>query len=177
MSQQNWANRRSCHYVDDHIQGGLVAALLLFEIVLFTIAMLVLRYDLGQIIDEQLYRIHIGSQDGLPVLLKELLTIVPIIIAANVVLVACIDWVWSNYINRIIDPLRELLQRVLTLDLRAGVSRTIEHEVLDRADDWVQKERERHRELQQLVMGLDADTEAADASKRICEIRQVLSSR
>ncbi|HEC16444.1 MAG TPA: hypothetical protein ENI99_07745 [Sedimenticola sp.] len=172
--QRRWEEQRRCHYVDVRIQGGLVAALVLFEAVVLGAAMLVLYYNLDQVIEEQLYRIHITPRDGMPVLVSELFALVPYIIFANVAVVLCIDWAWSRYVNRIIEPLKERLRSAGSLDLRAMPAGNIRHEVLDKADAWVQEESRRYRKLQRLAAGLSAEMDSADALAKIEQMRRLL---
>ena len=175
--QQNKGERRRRYYVDVCIQGGLVAAIVLFEVALFLVVMLMLRYNLNLAIEEQLYRIHVGPQDGLPVLISELFVLMPYIIVVNLAMVICIDWVWSNYVGRIIEPLKERLQSARSLDLRAGPVRAIRHEVLDKADSWILDENQRCRKLQRLINELSPEMDRVEAKIKIEQMRQLLPAK
>ena len=169
--------QRRSSYVDSRIQGRLVAAILLFEVLLIAAGMLFLYYDLNQVIEDQLFRIHPGRQEGPSVLMTHLMVVIPAIVAANIMLVALIEWVWSDYISKIIWPLRHALQAVTLLDLRYRPAPVVEHEVLDKAGDWIQVERLRCAQLRQLVEELDAGMDVSDANRLLDEMRRCLPDR
>jgi hypothetical protein len=166
--------QRRSSYVDGRIQGRLVAAILLFEVLLISAGMLFLYYHLNQVMENQMFRIHPGRQEGQPILVQHLMVVIPAIVVANVMLVALIEWLWSGYISKIIWPLRHALQAVALLDLRYRPAPVVEHEVLDKAGDWIQVERLRCAQLRQLVEELDAGMDASDAKRLLDEMRRCL---
>jgi len=166
--------QRSSSYVDGRIQGRLVAAILLFEVLLITAGMLFLYYDLNQVIEDQLFRVHPGRQEGQPILVQHLMLVIPAIVAANVMLVALIEWLWSGYISKIIWPLRHALEAFAMLDFRHRPAPVVQHEVLDKTGDWIQDERLRCAQLRQLVEELDAGMDVSDAKRLLDEMRRCL---
>jgi len=167
-------SRRVSRYVDSRIQGGLIASILIFELLLIVIGMFLIQHDLHQVIEDQLFRIHPSAQEEIPILLYHLMGGLGVIVLANIALVIVIEWFWSCYIEQIVAPLRGLFDAVCLLDLRNRPEPAVAHEVLDRAGDWVQTERLRCVQLLQLTEELSPDMETHEAKKIIQEIRQCL---
>lgn len=175
-SNQGPQQPRHIRYLDERIQGRLLAAVLVFDVILFAGVMVVLYYHLNQVIEDQLFRIHMGPQEGLPVLVAELLRVAPYIVLAKVLIVAVVEWVWSDYVSRIGMSLRTAFQAVAFLDLRLRPAPLVKHEVLDRAGDWIQSERLRCAQLRQLTEELHPGMDRDSARQLVQEIRQRLPS-
>lgn len=175
---QEQAGRRRCSYIDGRIQGWLVAAIVLFEMLLILIGMLFLYYDLNHLIESQVFLVHPAGQEGSSVLVKHLIMVVAVIIVANIVLVALIEYVWSGYIAKIIWPLRQALQAVISLDLRnRPAPAVLQHEVLEKAGEWFRCERLRYFQLRQLAQKLDVGMEASEAKTLLSKMRLCLPER
>ncbi len=174
QAQSNGERRRRL-YVDDRIQGRLIAALLSLEIILFSAAMWYVYYDLNLLIEEQMYRIHMEPQeDGLPFLLMELLIITPCIIVANIIAVLVINRIWANYVSQIVNPLKVILSAVDKLDLRDRPDINTNHEVLEKAQVWLREEHRRCRKIQQPATKLDADMASTDLKQTLHKINKLL---
>jgi len=105
-----------------------------------------------------------------------LLRVAPYIVLAKVLIVAVVEWVWSDYVSRIGLSLRTAFQAVAFLDLRLRPAPLVKHEVLDRAGDWIQAERLRCAQLRQLAEELDPDMDRDGARQLVQEMRQCLPS-
>ncbi len=170
-------SRRVTRYIDGRLQGGLIAAILLFELLLIVAGMIILHGELHQVIEDQLFRIHPGVQEGMPILVHHLISAMGVIVLANVSLVVVIEWFWSRYVVKIIAPLREIFDAVCFLDLRHKPKPEVDHDVLTKAEEWVQIERFRCTRFLQLMDELTPETDAAKAISVIMEIRQCLPER
>ena len=73
-------------YIDTNIQGRLIAALVLIELLMFTLAMWFVYQELQSAIDTNLYRIHQPHSESRPILLTVLLKAIPWILGVNIVL-------------------------------------------------------------------------------------------
>jgi hypothetical protein len=165
---------RHIRYIDERIQGRLLAATLVLDVIVFATAMVVLYFHLNQVIDEQLFRIHMGPQEGLPVLVSELLRVAPYIVLIKVLMMMLVEWVWLNYVRRIVVSLRTAFQAAAFLDLRLRPAPVVEHDVLDTAGDWIQDERLRCAQLRQLAEELRPDMDKESARQLIQEMRRHL---
>ena len=150
MDATDYQPRRK-KYIDSNIQGRLIAGLLLLEVLLFTVAMWFVYQELQMAIDNSLYRVHKPQADSSSILIKALFTTIPWIVAVNVLLIIAIDQLWGKYLAKIIEPLRSIVYRLKSLDLRAHRDVAAEHVVLEHAQDWVHQERERCKAIRQFV--------------------------
>lgn len=143
--------RRRRRFVDKVIQGQLLWGLIIIESLLFTAGMLVIYTDLQHALQTSMYRVHQEINGERPILLKELLIIFPWIITANLLLMVVVDRRWKRVVRNIIFQLQDILYRVKRLDLRVYPIQQTDHEVLQRAKQWLNKERDRNSSLQMRV--------------------------
>lgn len=167
-------SRRVSRYIDSRLQGGLIVAVLLFELLLIVVGLMILHGELHQVVEDQLFRIHPGVQEGMPVLVHHLVSAMGVIVLANVSLVIAIEWFWSRYVAKITTPLREIFDAVHFLDLRYKPEPAVNHDVLNKAGNWVQTEHLRCSRLLQLMEELTPDTDTDKAISLIAEMRQCL---
>ena len=151
--------RRRRHFVDPRMQGRLLWGLIGLELLLFTIAMFVIYFDMQRILEESLYRVHQQLPSGRPLLLQALWVTVPWVVGNNILLVLYVDSIWKKALRPIISQLQEILIKVKRLDLRHRVDHAEEHEVLQSANEWLKKERERYSTIAALSNGLPEDVE------------------
>lgn len=152
MSSSHKPRRKK--YIDTNIQGRLIAALLLLEVVLFTVAMWFVYQELQTAIDSSLYRVHKPAVDSAPILFNALVTTVPWVILVNVLMLVGIDQLWGKHLGNIIKPLRKIITDLNTMDLRTHPDIGAEHKVLDHARDWIVQERERCNKIRKLTQSL-----------------------
>lgn len=171
--EKNYRRRR--RFVDKVIQGQLLWWLIIIESLLFTIGMFVIYTDLQGVITENIFRVHQQGSTGRPVLLKELLIIFPWIIAANLLLVIAVDRHWKKIVRTIIMQLQDVLYRIKRLDLRIFPVQQSDHEVLQSARQWLDKERDRYTSLQNRMKDIPETIDQTDA-KSIYQIRETLKS-
>jgi len=162
MNQQAHQYRRRRRFVDKVIQGQLLWGLIVIESLLFTAGMLVIYNDLQITLQENMYRVHQDGGSGRPLLLKELVLIFPWIITANLLLVIVVDRRWKKVVRNIILHLQDILYRVRRLDLRIYPVQQSDHEVLQQAKKWLDKERDRNASLQSRVNELPAQVNITD---------------
>ena len=146
MNAENHYRRRR-RFVDKVIQGQLLLALIIIESLLFTIGMVVIYNDLQGVIQDNIYRVHQEVASGRPILMKELLMIFPWIISINLLILVYVDRRWKKIVRGILRHLQDILHRVKRLDLRVYPVQQNEHEVLQKAKGWLDKERDRYSSL------------------------------
>ena len=167
--------RRRRRFVDKMIQGRLLWGLIIIESLLFTAGMIVIYADLQQVLQESIYRVHQEANSGRPVLLKELLMIFPWIITVNLMLLVIVDHRWKKVVRGIVMQLQDILYKVKRLDLRIYPIQQTDHEVLQRAKTWLDKERDRHISLQARVDEIPEQVDVNNA-EQLSRIREQLKS-
>ncbi len=171
---QAWDNRRVTRYIDRRLQGWLIAAVLVFELLLIVVGLVILHDSLHQVVEEQLFRVHPGPQEGIPVLVRHLIAAMGVIVVANIALVIAIEWFWSRYVVKIVSYLHELFDAIRFLDLRHKPEPEADHEVLNRASGWLKAEHHRCARLRQLADELTPDMDPAKAMDLVAQMRQLL---
>ncbi|VAX13604.1 hypothetical protein MNBD_GAMMA24-1630 [hydrothermal vent metagenome] len=166
---QNPAHRRHQHFIDATIQGRLLAALIVLELVLFSGAMIWLYLDLSAIIDAHLYRVHYADNtDGLSPFLATLFTVIPVILLANLVALWLADVIWRGYVRRIVNQLRRILARISKLDLREEPEdRRVHHDVIVKARSWLANERQAFQKVKKVVSTLPETIDFSDEKELI----------
>ncbi len=167
-------NRRVTRYIDRRLQGWLIAAVLAFELLLIVVGLVILHDSLHQVVEEQLFRVHPGPQEGIPVLVRHLIAAMGVIVVANIALVIAIEWFWSRYVVKIVSYLHELFDAIRFLDLRHKPEPEADHEVLNRASGWLKAEHHRCARLRQLADELTPDMDPARAMDLVAQMRQLL---
>ncbi len=153
----------------------MLAGLLLFELLLFIAALLLLQHNLTVAVEQQIYRAHQLPTSTLPMLVEELLWVGLWLIGINVVAIALMARLWSGMVRRVVNPLQHMLGAVAQLDLRPAEGMCAEHEVLQQADLWLRHERERCRQIHALVAQLDAETTADGLHTTLQAVRRLTS--
>lgn len=151
MNEQTQQHRRRRRFVDKMIQGQLLWGLIVIESLLFTAGMFVIYSDLQIVLQDSMYRVHQEVKGGRSLLLKELLLIFPWVITANLLLMVIVDRRWKRVVRNIVLQLQDILYRVKRLDLRIYPVQQTDHEVLQHAKQWLDKERDRNASLQTKV--------------------------
>lgn len=165
--------RRRC-YIDRALQGPLLAALLLFELLLLVGALLALQHNLSAAIEEQIYRAHQLPTSSNPLLIRELAWVSLWLVGINVAAIMLMGRLWSGMVRRVVDPLQRLLLAVARLDLRPQDELCGEHQVLRQAEAWLRHERERCTQLQAIAARLDGQATPDHLRHDLLELRQLL---
>ena len=151
-AQPGQPHHRKIKYIDHVLQKWLLIALVVLEMMVLSVAGVILYVRLNTIIDESLYRIHFGGQSSMfLVLLSESLRIIGGLIAVNLLALFVADRIWSHYVRGILDTLCTLFVRTRKLDFRADPEVPQRHMVLALALDWRRVEKARNLALQQSI--------------------------
>lgn len=147
--------RRRIHYVDHILQKWLLVALVVLECLLTGLAIWGLYRALGDLIDENMYRIHFSPDDNM---LRDFAIQGAKILAAtgvvNLTALILADRIWDVYVRSILRGLDAIMHAARRLDLlpQARIKRT--HAVLDRALRWQRSESLRLRRIRYSVRHL-----------------------
>ncbi|NOZ36935.1 MAG: hypothetical protein GXP11_02495 [Gammaproteobacteria bacterium] len=164
----NSGHRRHRHFIDATIQGRLLAALIVLELILFSGAMIWLYLDLSTIIEGNLYRVHYADTEGLSPFLSTLFTVIPVILLVNLAALWLADVIWRAYVRRIVNQLRRILARISTLDLREEPEdRRVHHDVIDKARSWLENERQAFQKIKKAVNALPETIDFTDEKELI----------
>jgi len=173
----NHDDRRRTHYVDHILQKWLLLALVLLECTLTALAIWGLYRVLGDLVEDNMYRIHFSPDDNM---LRDFAIAGAKILAAtgvvNFIAIVLADRIWAVYVNGIVRSLDKVMLAAQGLDLTAqqGVRRT--HAVLDRVLRWQRTEGLRLRRIRHSLRRLpdslpQSDADRADAAAHLRMIR------
>ena len=180
IPQSNSIKRRII-YVDDKVQKGLLLALLALEILLVIGTLWVLYLQLGKVVDDNLYRVHLSNKPLIyPLLLKTPLIGLSGMVVINIVMLWVASRVWVRHVGLIVKPFMELMSKVEALDFSEDAAVHAPHKVVDLALAWRRTKRQRLLRLRMEIAKLDelGDLSGAEAQHRaravLEEIRKLI---
>ncbi|MGE5650390.1 MAG: hypothetical protein ACM34A_09345 [Bacillota bacterium] len=149
--------RRRLHYIDHIIQKWLLVALVVLECALVGLAMWALYRSLGEIIDDNLYRVHLSDDmKVLPRFLAEGVRILLAVGAVNLLAIVLADRIWAVYVHGIIRRMDGIMHRARELDFSENYAVHHAHAVLEQAVSWRRAEAERLGRVRREVAALPA---------------------
>lgn len=162
MKPAPFPNRRRVRLVDDMLQKYLLVALVVMETLAVAIAIWALYQALGEIVDENTYRIHFsGAPSILSQLLGEGLRVLGAMLLLNVLALIAADRIWAWYVRRVVSKLDQLMAASSRLDFSGQEAIPFHHAVLDQAVAWRQTELRRLAGLRAGLRGLPAQLPAS----------------
>ncbi len=166
IPQTNPVKRRIV-YVDDKVQKGLLIALVTIEVLLIAATLWVLYWQMGKVVDANLYRVHFSSwPDIYPLLLKTGLIGVGALVAVNVIVLWIAARVWVRHVDSIVRPFSELVAKVEALDFSDDQAQDALHEVVDLALKWRHSKRQIFRKLRAEIAKLDELGDLSDIEEQ-----------
>lgn len=166
-AQPGQSHHRKIKYIDHVLQKWLLIALVVLEMMVLSVAGVILYVRLNILVDESLYRIHFGGQPSMfSVLLAESWRILGGLVAVNLLALFVADRIWAHYVRGILGALRGLFASTRELDFRADPEVPQRHQVLALALDWRRVERARHLALQQSLDSMDSESPPSDVAFR-----------
>ena len=167
-------HRRKIHYVDETIQKFLLIGLVLLETGLAAgLAWMMFRH-LNQIIDDNLYRIHLA--DTAPILtqlIHEAIVLLGIFTASNLVALVLVDFIWRRYIYSILRFFKQLMEKTYKLDFTDDPKISNRHQILDLAETQRDQDRIRLTAIREQLPRLEP---AMIAAKDTQAVREVLTA-
>jgi hypothetical protein len=137
------SRRRRIRYVDQALQKWLVVAVVL-EVGAAAGTVGLLYWRLSALIDENLYRVHLGAASSIvPALLHDGSLLLLAFVGLNVLALLVATVVWGGYVGGILRNFVDVVGKTLRMDFSADTDRQGNHEVLELAAQWRTKERAR----------------------------------
>jgi len=161
-------HRRRIHYVDRLLQRRLLAGLVLLEAVLVASSVWAMHWRLQQVVEANLYRIHIADAGTLvPRLMNEALVLLGIFMLVNVVALLLAEGAWGRYVGKVLRAFMVLVEKTARLDFSPDPANEHDHEVLSLARSWRASERLRLQALGECTVALDALAARGDEPEAI----------
>jgi len=163
QSKQDFPKRRII-YIDDRIQKWLLVALVTLEVLLIASTLWILYIQMNEIVEANLYRIHISQKHNIyPLLLKTIMIALIGLIAVNTLMLWVVGWVWARHVDSILNPFRNLVSKVEALDFREDEPISIPHKVVELALAWRHSNRQNMLKLRQEISRLNEFEGSPDA--------------
>ena len=165
MPQQD---RRRIRLGDHVLQKTLLVALVIMETVVVAIAIWALHKALGEIIDENMYRVHFAGNDKmLTLLISEGMRVLAGMMLVNFVALLVADRIWAYYVYGILRDLGIMMTASTRFSFSAPSPIWFHHAVLDQALAWRASEAMQlvrvRDQIRQLPAQLPALTQDKDA--------------
>ncbi len=171
LPQRVALHRRRIHYVDKSLQTGLMVALVVLEAVLVAGMVWLMHWRLSQIIEENLYRVHLAK--AVPVLhqlMQEASVLLGVFILVNIIALLVADGVWGRYVNSLLRSFMTLVGKTGKLDFSADPNMSGRHRLLDLAQAQRARERVRLVAIQEQVVRMEAELSGAGDPGRLREL-------
>lgn len=150
-------SRRRIIYVDHVLQKWLLVAMVVLETLLTAAAIYGLYLVLSDIIDDNLYRVHLADADSM---LQRLLFEGALILGAtgvvNLSAIIAADRIWAWYVRTILRGLDAIMYAAHKLDFRAQSEVRRTHAVLDHALRWQRAQSLRLKRIRHAARNLPA---------------------
>lgn len=154
-------HRRKKIFVDNRLQGRLILAMVIVEMVILAVAMFYLNYRFASIIEDNLYSIHRSSQeDMLLVFASQIGWVVFEMGVLNVMMLFTAHYFWSQQIGTVVEVFRKELSLIRSLNFSKPdhVDKPI-HELLTLVELWFSSERKRVSRLKSEIQKIHLSDE------------------
>jgi len=148
-------NKRKKHYINPAIQKRLIVNLVVLELVLISLTTLWLYQDMSQLIENNMFKIHIQNTLSVEFFAVRLAQAAFVLLIINIFIASLVLWYWQNYVNNIITPLNEVADALLKLDFTVKPDVQIEHEASEIALNWLSQEKHTLTELRHFISMID----------------------
>ena len=126
------SHRRRIHYVDESLQKFLLVGLVLLEAGLAAGLAWLMYQHLNQIIDDNMYRVHLADATSLlPQLISQSYFLLGLFFAVNVLALVAVDLVWRRYVHSILRSFMQLMTKTSQLDFSFDPAIARRHQLLD----------------------------------------------
>lgn len=170
LPQRAAAHRRHIHYVDKTLQKWLLVALVGLEAGLVAGMVWMLHWRLGQVIENNLFRVHLAEDQSLFFgLMREAPLILSVFLIANVLALLLADGIWRRQVNSLLRSFMSLVGKSGRLDFSADAQPNGRHRLLELAQDQRARERSRLASIREHLAQLDAELSGAGDPRRLRE--------
>jgi len=155
--------RRKTHYVDERLQKLFLLGLVLLEISLALGLTWLMWRHLNQIIDDNLYRVHLTiTVPILSQLMQESLYLLGIFFAVNLLALLVVDQIWRHYVNSILHAFIALMDKTAALDFSADPKISKRHQILDNAETQRAQDRKRFHKIRSRLVDYRQASNSSD---------------
>lgn len=175
--RQRGAHRqRRIRYIDETLQKWLLVGLVVLEAGLVGGLAWLMRRQLNQTIEENLYRVHLAEAGSLlEQLLHQALPLLGIFLLANALALVLVHFVWRRYLNAMLRLFMALVGKTRRLDFSLDPHRTrYRYGLLTLTETQRAKERHRLAAIREQMGQLEAELSAAADPRTVQRIRQAL---
>lgn len=168
-------HRRKIHYVDETLQKFLLVGLVVLEAGLAAGLTWMMFGRLNQIIEDNLYRVHLGG--SVPILAQlthEALILLGIFSVVNLIALLLVDLGWRRYVNSILRLFMRLMGKTYQLDFTSDPEISDRHQVLDMAKTQRVQDRNRLTEIRQQLSRLEPAMLAANDTQGVHDVLKAL---
>jgi len=150
-------NKRHIHYINPAIQKRLMISLIIAELILISLALLWLYIDLDQLIENNMFKIHILNTLSAEFVITRLTKAAVVLLTVNTLIASAIVWYWKNHITQVIAPLVEVTNAIQQLDFTVTPQISVPHETGDIAIQWLHREKKHLLQIRQCIERLDIE--------------------
>lgn len=163
------------HYVDEALQKFLLIGLVVLETGLAAGLAWMMFWRLNQIIEDNLYRVHLA--DAVPMLaqlMHEALIMLGIFSAANLIALVVVHFVWRRYVYSILNLFKLLMGKTYHLNFTADPEVSDRHQVLDLAETQRDQDRIRLTAIREQLSRLEPAMLTANDGHAIHDVLKAL---
>ena len=150
-------NKRHLHYINPAIQKHLIIALVFIELLLISLTVFWLYLDMNQLIEDNMFKIHIQNTLSIEFFAVRLLQAAFILLIINIIFASLILWYWRNYIMHILTPLDEIATSIQNLDFTIVPDISVQHDTTQIAGQWLNHEKNKLTEIRQKISMINVD--------------------
>lgn len=167
--------RRQIHYVDETLQKFFLAALVLLEVSLAVGLTWWMWQHLNQIVDDNLYRVHLAQAAPiLRQLVQEALFLLGIFWAVNLAALLLVHWVWQCYVHSILRGFMQLMRKTAALDFAADPGTAQRHQILDLAERQREQDRQRFMAIRAQLAVMQPASPVTELAALLPTLRELL---
>ena len=166
-------NKRSHHFINFGLQNRLIISLIVLELVLISVSVFVVYLDMNQIIEDNMFRIHIKNTLSVEYFAGRVLQVMFVLLLVNILLASFIVWRWRLYVNSIVMPLQATVSSIHKLDFTLTAEKPVRHDAVIIADQWLHREKDRFTEVRKLLSGINLD-ETQNALESLSRCRRLI---
>lgn len=150
-------NKRKKHYINPDIQKRLIINLVIIELVLISLTTLWLYMDISQLIENNMYKIHIKNTLSVEFFAVRFAEAAFVLLIINFLIASLVIWYWRDYINRITSQLNEVADAMQKLDFTFKFDVYVEHEVSRIALNWFNQEKQTLSDIRRFTSMIDME--------------------
>lgn len=169
-------HRRRIHYVDESLQKFLLVGLVLLEAGLAAGLAWLMFQHLNQIIEDNLYRVHLADATSLlPQLISQSYFLLGLFFAVNLLALVAVDLVWRRYVHSILRSFMQLMTKKSQLDFSADPAIASRHQLLDLTKTQREQDRARLTAIRAQLSLLNPDVPTAADAPTVQEVLSALN--